>query len=96
MSSRPPNVSPGVRRTTRHVRWYDLRHTCASSLVSGWWTTERWTLDMVKVYLGHASRLSTERYAHLGELAMTQAARGDRRVILRKVTGGADSFKQQV
>jgi len=46
---------------TCHVRWYDLRHTCASSLVSGWWTTERWTLDMVKVYLGHMSRLSTER-----------------------------------
>jgi integrase len=81
---------------TRHVRWYDLRHTCASSLVSGWWTTERWTLDMMKVYLGHMSRLSTERYAHLGELAMTQAARGDRRVTLRKVTGGADSLKQPV
>jgi hypothetical protein len=30
---------------------------------------------MVQAYLGHKSRLSTERYAHLGELAMTQAAR---------------------
>jgi integrase len=61
----------------RPIRWYDLRHTCALSLVSGWWTDAHWTLEMVQAYLGHKSRLSTERYAHLGELAMTQAARDD-------------------
>jgi len=78
----------------RPIRWYDLRHTCASSLVSGWWTDAHWTLEMVQAYLGHKSRLSTERYAHLGELAMTQAARGDRRVTLRKVTIASQQLAQ--
>ena len=78
----------------RPIRWYDLRHTCASSLVSGWWTDAHWTLEMVQAYLGHNSRLSTERYAHLGELAMTQAARGDRRVTLRRVTNASAQLAQ--
>ena len=51
---------------------------------------------MVQAYLGHKSRLSTERYAHLGELAMTQAAREDRRVTLRKVTIDSQLLKQNL
>jgi hypothetical protein len=50
------------------------------ALVSGWWTDERWTLEMVQAYLG--------------DLAMTQAARGDRRVTLRKVTNASEQLAQ--
>ncbi len=58
----------------RPVRWHDLRHTCASSLIAGWWG-HRWTLDEVRALLGHSSVTVTERYAHLGETALRAAAR---------------------
>jgi len=58
----------------RRVRWHDLRHTCGSSLVSGWWG-RTWTLQEVRDLLGHASIDETERYAHLGETALKKAAR---------------------
>jgi integrase len=56
----------------RHVRWHDLRHTCASSLVAGWWG-RRWSLEEVREHLGHRSLQSTQRYAHLGESAIKAA-----------------------
>jgi integrase len=59
---------------TRRLRWHDLRHTCGSSLVSGWWG-RTWTLQEVRDLLGHASIDETERYAHLGETALKKAAR---------------------
>jgi integrase len=59
---------------TRHFRWHDLRHTCASSLVSGWWG-RTWTLKEVCDLLGHRSITTTERYAHLADTALKQAAR---------------------
>lgn len=58
---------------TRKVRWHDLRHTCASSLVSGWWG-RRWSLTEVRDMLGHASVTTTERYAHLAGTALEAAA----------------------
>jgi len=58
----------------RNVRWHDLRHTCASSLVAGWWG-RRWSLYEVKEMLGHASITTTERYAHLADSALKLAAR---------------------
>jgi len=58
----------------RNVRWHDLRHTCASSLVAGWWG-RRWSLYEVQAMLGHASITTTERYAHLAESALKLAAR---------------------
>lgn len=58
----------------RRFRWHDLRHTCASSLVSGWWGRV-WTLQEVKEMLGHSSITVTERYAHLAETALKLAAK---------------------
>lgn len=57
----------------RHVRWHDLRHTCASALVSGMWGPP-WELTEVRDMLGHSSVTVTERYAHLAETAMKRAA----------------------
>jgi integrase len=59
---------------TRPFRWHDLRHTCASSLISGWWGRQ-WTLKEVCDLLGHRSITTTERYAHLADTALKQAAR---------------------
>jgi hypothetical protein len=56
------------------VRWHDLRHTCASSLVAGWWG-RRWSLEEVREMLGHSSVLVTERHAHFADSAMDRAAR---------------------
>jgi integrase len=61
----------GIRR---EVRRYDLRHTCASALVSGW-LGRRWTLEEVKEVLGHTDIKTTQRYAHLGATAIRDAVR---------------------
>jgi len=56
-------------------RWYDLRHTCATSLLAGWWGPA-WTLPEIQNLLGHASIKTTERYAHfLNETLRGAAAR---------------------
>lgn len=47
---------------TRRVRWHDLRHTCATALLAGWWG-RKWSLDEVCQHLGHSSVKVTERYA---------------------------------
>lgn len=47
---------------TRHITWHDLRHTCATSLLAGWWG-RKWSLDEVCRLLGHSSVSVTERYA---------------------------------
>jgi integrase len=46
----------------RHVTWHDLRHTCATALLAGWWG-RKWNLDEVCKLLGHSSIAVTERYA---------------------------------
>ncbi len=58
----------------RSFRWHDLRHTCASSLVSGWWG-RRWSIQEVQRVLGHADVTTTMRYAHLADDAVADAAR---------------------
>lgn len=60
-------------RAPEGFRWHDLRHTCASSLVSGLWG-RKWALDEVRDLLGHTSVTTTERYAHLAGTALQQAA----------------------
>ena len=59
---------------TRRFRFHDLRHTCASALVSGWWG-RRWNLEEVREVLGHSTIPVTQRYAHLASDALANAAR---------------------
>ena len=73
------------------VRLHDLRHTCAAHLVSGSWG-RAWRLEEVQRVLGHASRTTTERYAHLAPGALHDAAdearaawRGPERVTQRAI-----------
>lgn len=60
---------------TRRVRFHDLRHTGASSLVSGSWG-RAWSLEETQQMLGHASLQTTEIYAHFGDTVLDQAGRG--------------------
>lgn len=64
----------------RRVRWHDLRHTCASALVSGQWG-RKWSLDEVRDMLGHSSIRVTERYAHLAHTALEAAAKATREMV---------------
>lgn len=57
-------IDAAHRHDGRPVRWHDLRHTCATSLLCGWWG-ERWRLEDVCQLLRHSSTRVTERYAHL-------------------------------
>jgi integrase len=59
---------------TRRVRWHDLRHTCATNLITGV-VGRRWTMEEVQVVMGHSSITITQRYAHLGEDALKRAVR---------------------
>jgi integrase len=68
-------IVPEKRHDRQRPRWHDLRHTCASSLVAGWWG-RRWSLEEVKELLGHSSIMITQRYTHLAESALTAAAKG--------------------
>lgn len=56
------------------ITWHSFRHTCAAALVSGYWSPRRWTLAEVCALLGHESITTTERYAHLADSALKQAA----------------------
>lgn len=60
--------------TDRRVRWHDLRHTCASHLVSGTWG-RAWRLEEVRDFLGHESIKTTQRYAHLAPGGLHDAAK---------------------
>ena len=75
---------------TRNVRWHDMRHTCASSLIRGDWG-DAWTAPEVKEMLNHSSLAMTDRYAHLGETALKRAAREKVRMGGGLVDGGGAS-----
>lgn len=54
-------------------RWHDLRHTCGTSLISGWWG-RKWTLVEVREFLRHEHVATTERYAKLAGTSLQAAA----------------------
>lgn len=66
-------IVPERRHDGRKVRHHDLRHTCASSLVAGWWG-RKWSLQEVCKLLGHSSITVTQRYAHLADFEQQRAA----------------------
>lgn len=57
-----------------HLHWHSLRHTFASNLVTGVYG-RRWSLEEIRVVMGHSSITITQRYAHLGEDAIRRAVR---------------------
>jgi integrase len=61
----------------RHVRFHDLRHTCASHLVMGSWTPEPLTIQQTRRWLGHSSTSVTDRYAHMGTDGLHAAIEGE-------------------
>lgn len=62
-------VIPHIGRTL----WPHLmRHTCASSLLAGWWG-QRWSLEDVQKYMGHSTITMTQRYAHLSPKALAES-----------------------
>lgn len=79
-SKHGPRLARALKRAglDRHVRWHDLRHTCASSLVAGWWG-RAWALIEVRDFMGHKTLAITERYAHLAGSVVENAALETRR-----------------
>jgi integrase len=74
----------------RKLWWHLLRHTCATSLLCGWWG-RRWSLEEVSKMLGHSSVKVTERYAHLLESALANiAAESHAWWLSRRSSGGSD------
>lgn len=62
---------------SKRCRWHDLRHTCATSLLEGWWG-RAWSVSEVQQLLGHASARMTERYCHERGHLLFRAAREHR------------------
>jgi len=59
----------------RDLRWYDAtRHTCATSLLCGFWG-KRWELVDVQAVLGHKSIATTQRYAHVADETLQNAGK---------------------
>jgi integrase len=51
-----------------HVRFHDLRHTCASWLINA--GVDLYTVGRI---LGHSTPLTTSRYAHLSHASLKRA-----------------------
>lgn len=75
-----------------HRNWHWLRHTCATSLLCGWWG-EPWSLEQVKAILGHASVTTTEIYAQLLDDAAFKAAEKSFQIRSKKREVGNVSFE---
>jgi integrase len=69
---------------TRRVRFHDLRHTCASHLVSGTWG-RAWNIEEVAAHLGHSTSATSRRYAHLSPDGLKRAVRETRPELHRVV-----------
>ncbi len=64
-----------VSRFGEKVWWHLLRHTCASSLVAGWWNAPRWSFEEIAMVLGHSDIRVTHQYAHLAPSVIRQTVR---------------------
>ena len=60
-------------RLGRRVWWHLLRHTAASTMVSGW-DGMRWSIEDVQRVLGHRDLRTTQRYARLAPDAIQASA----------------------
>lgn len=58
----------------RHVRFHDLRHTCASHLVMGTWMPALPLID-VRDWLGHSNISVTQQYSHLAPEGLREKVR---------------------
>jgi integrase len=70
-----PSWWPRIKKLAKlpkYFRWHDLRHTCASSLVAGWWGRP-WRLEEVQVYMAHSDISVTQRYAVLAPSELKRA-----------------------
>jgi integrase len=74
----------------RPVRWHDLRHTCATSLLAGWWSGgQGWSLPAVSKLLGHSSVQVTERYARKLDSTLSEAVANTAGPVFPGGIGGA-------
>lgn len=58
----------------RQIRFHDLRHTCGTHLALGSWG-RTWSALEIKGMLGHSSLRVTERYTHLADNTLHDAAK---------------------
>ncbi len=74
-SGAPPKFGEWLKtaEVTRHIRWHDLRHTCGTALIAGYWGP-KWSLVDIRDMLGHSSIQSTEQYARHGDTGLKAAA----------------------
>ena len=85
-----------IPRVGRPVWWHLLRHTCASSLISGWWGM-RWSLEEVSKVLGHTDIRTTQIYAHLAPSALEQTAlRAQAAYVARGHAGATDASQSSL
>jgi integrase len=61
----------GIRR---QLVWHDLRHTCATALLAGFFG-KRWRLEEIQQFLGHADIETTQIYAHALKETLNDVAR---------------------
>lgn len=61
---------------TRPVRFHDLRHTCASHLAMGTWTSAPWPIQDIAAFMGHSSLAMAQRYMHLAPAHLHDRVRG--------------------
>ncbi len=61
----------GIRR---HLVWHDLRHTCATALLGGFFG-KRWRLEEIQQLLGHADIETTQIYAHALKQTLNEVAK---------------------